>query len=241
MKPMILVARRELGSYLNTVWGWGILALVLLIDGLWFNSFAVGSTAKYSSDVLEDFFYGSSGTTMIAGILLTIRVIAEERQTGTLVILQKAPISEAQIIFGKFLGAFGFLMVVTLLTVYMPMLIFVNGKVSPEQIAAGYLGLIALAATTVAIGTFGSAVSRNQLLAGVVGAGVLVVMLLGWMLGRVTEEPINGVMSYMALFDRHFQPFMRGRINTESLVYFGSVTFAFLMLATRALGARRWQ
>jgi ABC-2 type transport system permease protein len=238
---MMLVARRELGSYLNTVWGWGILALVLLIDGLWFNGFAVGSTAKYSSDVLEDFFYGSSGTTMIAGILLTIRVIAEERQTGTLVILQKAPISEGQIIFGKFLGAFGFLSFVTLLTVYMPMLIFVNGKVSPEQIGAGYLGLISLGAATIAIGTFGSAVSRNQLLAGVVGAGVLVVMLLGWMLGRVTEEPINGIMSYMALYDRHFQPFMRGRINTESLVYFGSVTFAFLMLATRALGARRWQ
>jgi ABC-2 type transport system permease protein len=74
---------------------------------------------------------------MIAGILLTIRVIAEERQTGTLVILQKAPISEGQIVFGKFLGAFGFLTFVTLLTIYMPMLIFVNGKVSPEQIGAG--------------------------------------------------------------------------------------------------------
>ena len=241
MKAMMLVARRELGSYLNTVWGWGILAFVLLIDGLLFNAYALGSAAKYSSDVLEGFFYFSSGTTMIAGILLTIRVIAEERQTGTLVILQKAPISEGQIVFGKFLGAFGFLTFVTLLTIYMPMLIFVNGKVSPEQIAAGYLGLIGLGGTTIAVGTFGSAVARNQLLAGVVGAGVLVVLLLGWMLGRVTEPPVSGILSYMAIFDRHFQPFERGRINTESLVYFASVTFAFLLLATRALGARRWQ
>jgi ABC-2 type transport system permease protein len=241
MKPMILVARRELGSYLNTVWGWSILAFVLLIDGLLFNAFAVSNTARFSSDVLEDFFYFSSGTTMIAGILLTIRVIAEERQTGTLVLLQKAPISEGQIVFGKFLGAFGFLSLVTLLTVYMPLLIFVNGKVSWAQIGAGYLGLIVLGGTTIAIGTFGSAISRNQLLAGVVGGGLLVVMLLGWMLGRVADEPFSDVLSYMAIFDRHFQPFMRGRINTESLVYFGSVSFAFLLLATRALGARRWQ
>jgi ABC-2 type transport system permease protein len=123
----------------------------------------------------------------------------------------------------------------------MPMLIFVNGKVSWAQIGAGYLGLLLLGGATLAIGTFGSAVSRNQLVAGVVGAGVVVLMLLGWMLGRITEEPVSGVLSYLALFDRHFQPFMRGRINTESIVYFLSVGFAFLMLATRALGARRWQ
>jgi len=241
MKPVLLLARRELATFLNTWWGWAILAMVLLIDGLLFNAFAMGSSPRFSADVLEDFFYFSSGTTMIAGVLLTMRLLAEERQTGTIVLLQTAPISEGQVVLGKFLGAMGFLFIITLLTIYMPILIQVNGKVSWGQIGAGYLGLLCLGGSAVAIGTFGSAVSKNQLLAAVIGGTVLVLMLLGWLLARITEPPISEVLSYSALFDRHFQPFMRGRINSESLILYGSVIFGFLLLSTRVLQARRLQ
>ena len=58
---------------------------------------------------------------------------------------------------------------------------------------------------------------------------------------RITSPPLSEVLSYMAIFDRHYQPFMRGRINTESLVYYGSVTYIFLLLAIRSLQSRRWQ
>lgn len=62
-----------------------------------------------------------------------------------------------------------------------------------------------------------------------------------WLVSRGTEPPLKSVFAYLALFDKHFQPFMRGRINTESLVYYGSLAFGFLLLSTRALKARRWQ
>lgn len=241
MRPVLLLARRELAAYLNTAWGYAILASVLVIDGLLYNAFAVGSSPRFSADVLEDFFYFSSGTTMIAGLLLTMRLIAEERQTGTIVVLETAPVSETQVILGKFLGAYGFLALITVLTLYMPALIFVNGKVSWAQIGAGYTGLLMLGAATVAIGTFGSSVARNQLVAAVVGGVLLVLMLLGWLVSKIADPPLSDVLSYIALFDRHFQPFMRGRINTESLVFFGSVTFGFLMLSVRALSWRRMQ
>lgn len=241
MKSALLLARRELATYLNTWWGWTILALVLTLDGLMFNAFALSGTARYSADVLEDFFFYSSGTTMIAGVLLTMRLIAEERQTGTVVLLQTAPISEMQVVLGKFLGAFGFLAIITLATFYMPLLIQINGKVSWAQIATGYAGLLSLGAAAVAIGTLGSALARNQLLAASMGGVMLVGMLLGWMLGRVTEPPISGVLSYIALFDRHFQPFMRGRLNTESFVFYGSVVFAFILIAVRVLQSRRYR
>ena len=107
MKTILHLTKRELSSYLNTTWGIAILAMILLLDGLLFNTFSLGDTPRYSADVLEDFFYFSSGTTMIAGILLTMRLLAEERQTGTESLLQTAPITEAQIIIGKFLGANG--------------------------------------------------------------------------------------------------------------------------------------
>ena len=239
MTPTLLIARRELATYLNTAWGWVILAAVLLIDGLLFNAFAMTDSPRYSADVLEDFFFFSSGTTMIAGVLLSMRLIAEERQSGTMVLLETAPVTEAQVVLGKFLGAFGFLTVITLATVYMPILIQVNGKVGWEQIGAGYLGLLSLGGAAVAIGTFGSSLAKNQLLAAAMGGAILVLMLLGWLLARITEAPISEVLAYTALFDRHFQPFMRGRVNTESLVRDGSVIVGVLTMATRVLQMRR--
>jgi ABC-2 type transport system permease protein len=241
MKTVALLVRRELAAYFNTSWGWVILAFVLLIDGLMFNGFALGAKERYSADVLQDFFYFSSGTTMIAGILITMRLLAEERQTGTVVLLETAPIREAEVVLGKFLGAFFFLAIVTVLTGYMPALIFVNGKVSIAQILTGYIGLLSLGAATVAIGTFGSALARNQLLAAVLGAVMLVLMLLGWLLGQVTDPPVSEIFSYIAIFDRHFQPFMEGRINTEGLVFYAGLCFLFLLLSTRTLQVRRWR
>ena len=150
-----------------------------------------------------------------------------------------APEGSVDIVLGKFLGAFLFLALITLATAYMPALIFVHGKVSLGQILVGYTGLLSLGAATIAIGTFSSAIARNQLLAAVLGAGILVFILLGWMMGQVTEAPLNGIFSYTAIFDRHFQPFMKGRLNTEGLVYFASICFAFLLLAVRSLQLRR--
>lgn len=239
MRTIGLLVRRELRSYFDTAWGWTILAMVLILDGLMFNAFALGTRERYSAEVLSDFFYLSSGTTMIAGVLLTMRLIAEERQTGTFTLLQTAPIRPVEIVLGKFLGAFAFLSIVTLLTAYMPALIFVHGKVSIGQILVGYTGLLSLGAATIAVGTFSSALAKNQLLAAVIGAGLLVLLLLGWLVGQVTEPPLSGVFSYSAIFDRHFQPFMKGRLNTEGLVYYASLCFGFLLMATRVLQLRR--
>ena len=94
-------------------------------------------------------------------------------------------------------------------------------------------------ATAIAIGTLGSSLAKTQLFAALFGGATLVLFLLGWLLGKISSPPINDIFSYTALFERHFQPFMRGRINTESLVYYLSVTLFFLLLSTRILQARR--
>jgi len=239
VNAIFLIAKKELSSFLNTSWGIAIFAIILLLDGLLFNAFALGSSPRYSADVLEDFFYFSSGTTMIAGILLTMRLLAEERQQGTDALLLTAPIQENQIVIGKFFGAMGFLLLITLSTIYMPLLIQLNGKVSWGQIFAGYLGLTCLGATTVAIGTFGSTISKNQLSSAITSAGILVLFLLGWLLGKVTSPPFDTVFSYLALFDKHFQPFMSGKINSEAIAFYLSLTVIFLLLSVRIIQTRR--
>lgn len=241
MKGVFLIARRDFLAYFNTIWGYLILATVLLIDGLLFNVLAMGSTARYSAEVLDQFFWGCSGTTMIAAIILTMRLFAEERSQGTMVLLDTAPVSDLTIVLGKFLAAFAMIALVTVLTLYMPAQIFVNGKVSPSQIFAGYLGLLCIGASTVAIGTWGSSISRSQLVAAVVSALTVTLLLLSWMAAKTASPPFKDILSYVALYDHHFQPFQKGRINTESLVYHASVTFGFLMLTVRGLQGRRWR
>jgi ABC-2 type transport system permease protein len=239
VNTIFLIAKKELASFLNTSWGLSIFAIILLLDGLLFNAFALGSAPRYSADVLEDFFYFSSGTTMIAGILLTMRLLAEERQQGTDALLLTAPIQEGHIVVGKFLGALSFLLIITLGTIYMPLLIQINGKVSWGQIAAGYIGLSCLGASTIAIGTFGSTISKNQLSAAITSAAILVLMLLGWLLGKITAPPFDTIFSYLAFFDKHFQPFMSGKINSEAVIFYLSITCLFLLLSVRVIQSRR--
>ncbi|MFB6374667.1 MAG: ABC transporter permease, partial [Bradymonadaceae bacterium] len=146
MKGLYLVIRRELAAYVNSIWGYIVVAAILVIDGLLFNAFALGTEARLSENVLRQFFYFSFGTTMVASILLTMPLIARERQSGTINLLDSSPLSDWQIVGGKWLSAFLFVTAMTLLTLYMPALIFVNGKVSVGHIAAGYLGLISVGA-----------------------------------------------------------------------------------------------
>jgi len=241
MKVVWLIMGRELGCYFRSYMGYIIIAVVLLIDGLLFNAYALGGGEKYSAEVLQHFFYFSSGTTMVAGILLTMRLLAEERQMGTMVLYSTSPVKESHIVLGKFLSAFVFLCLLTCLKIYMPLLIFVNGKVSAGHILGGYTGLICLGAASSAIGIFGSSLARSQIIAAIVSTAILVSILLFWLLANVTAPPFSSVFGYLALHNKHFMPFMKGIINLRDLVYYFSLTCLFLMLSTKVIEAQRWR
>lgn len=241
MIPALLIARRDLGAYLHGLTGYVIVAAVLFVNGILFQAFALGDSAKYSHEVLEHFFYFSSGTTMIASVLLTMRAIAEERQTETEVLLQTSPVSDTQVVVGKYLAAMGMLGLLTAMTAYMPALIFWHGKVSLAHVGVGYLGLMALGSATCAIGIFGSSLFRNQMAAAILSGVLVVTLLILWMVADKVEAPFEDLLAYMALYNKHFVPFQEGRLSTAGLVYFASATFAFLMLSIRVLEGRRWR
>ena len=241
MGKCLLVAGRELRAYFSTWMGYVICAAALFIEGLLFNAYAVGSQPKVSADVLADYFYFASGMTMVAGVFLAMRLLAEEKQNGTLVLFYTSPISERQIVYGKFLSALCFSLIIQLLSLYMPGLVFMVGKVSLGHLAAGYLMLTLLGACAISISLFASAISPNQLVAGVTGALFLVTFLILWMVADVVSPPLKELFGYLAIHNRHFVPFAQGIVHTRDVIYYGSVVVFFLECSVRALEARRWQ
>ena len=129
----LLIARRELFAYLRSPLGSAIIAAALLVDGILFY-FASLDVKRLSAQLLTQFFYDSSAATMIAGLLLSMRLLAEERQAGTITLLNTAPIRDRDIVLGKFISSFGVLTLMNLLTAYMPLMVYVRGKVSVGHI-----------------------------------------------------------------------------------------------------------
>ncbi len=240
-RGIFLIVKREFGQYFGTQSGYIISALTLFLSGLFFHAFALGKGAKFSSDVLSDYFYYSSGTTIAAGVFFAMRLIAEERQTGTLALLSTSSLSEGQIILAKFLSAFLVLSMLILVTAYMPLLVFVNGQVSIGHILAGYLGLLLIGAASVSIGLFGSSLVKSQLVALMISGVITVVMLLLWMTSRIVDGRLGDLIAHFALHDKHFRPFMEGTVTVSNIVYYLSVCVLFLVMARNGLEARRWK
>jgi ABC-2 type transport system permease protein len=240
MSAVFLIARRELFGYLSTMTGWLIVAVVLLADGLLFNGFAM-SGEKKSFDVLQGFFYFSSGTTMVASIFISMRLFAEERQQGTMVLLETAPIGEHTVVLGKFLGAWSFLLLLLALSAYLPALVLVNGHVSVGHVVAGYVGLALLGAACIGVGALSSALAKNQILAAVMSGTAIVFLLLAWLLGKKIEGTLGDVVGFLDLFDQHYRAFSRGTVKLASVAYYAGLAWASLLVCTAVLSARRWR
>jgi ABC-2 type transport system permease protein len=242
MTAVWLIACRELGAYLRTWSGYVIAAVALLVDGILFNAFAMSNERSLlSTDVLSQFFYLSSGVVMAASVFISMRLLAEERQTGSMILLASSPVRERDIVLGKFLSAIIFLALICVASVGMPLLILVNGKLSVGHVAAGYLGLLLLGGASLAIGILGSALTRSQLIAAIVSGGLLVGAILLYPLGSVTEHPLSDVLFSMGIWHRHFPAFQTGIINLRDVVYYIAVTYFALFLSVRVLEARRWR
>lgn len=237
----MLIVRREVGQYASTWSGYLIAAALLLLSGLLYNVFGVGSVPQYSRDVLASAFYFLSGTTLVAGILFAMRLIAEERQTGSLPLLLGSPLDDGEIVFAKYLSAFVPVAIYVALAGYIPLLVFFRGNVSLGHVLAGYLGLLCIGSAGVAIGLFGSALFRSQLVAAIVSGVIAVVMLVLWKTSQLIEGALGEVVAGMALHDDHFRPFMEGTIELANVVYYASVTLFFLVLSRNVLEAKRWR
>jgi ABC-2 type transport system permease protein len=242
MRTISILFRRELAAYVRSPLGYVVAALLLLIDGLLFQTSALGARPGLSAEVLFKFFEFTGGVVQVAGIALSVRLITEERQQHTIVLLNTSPVRDYEIVLGKFLAALVFLTGMIVLSLYMPLLIMVNGKITVSQLVVGYVGLLLLGASSLAIGLFASALARQQLVAFAVAGAINGAMVLLFPLALRVDDEVTRVIGSLDLWWVHFREgFMQGIVNLSDVVYYLAVIYFFLLLATKTLEAKRWQ
>lgn len=241
MNAILLIASRELGSLFRGTLGFVVIAGLLAAQGLVFQGIAMSGGEYRSSEVLEYFFRVSFGFTAAAGVLIAMRSVSLELREDTIVNLYTAPINEWQMVLGKWLAAFAFVLLFIVLGGFMPLLIAVNGTINPGHLMSGYLGLVLVGAAAAAVGTFGSTLSKHQVLGGVLGGVIFGLLVVMWWVANKVDPPFSALLAYLAMYQKHFEDFGRGIIQSRSIVYYASIAFVALLGGRIVLGARRWR
>lgn len=157
---------------------------------------------------------------------------------GTLELLLTNPVRDIEVVLGKYLASLVTLLVMLALTFYYPLLLFWFGDPDLGPLLTGYLGMFLLGAAMMAVGLLASSLTANQIVAAVLGLGLLILM---WVVGSLgMTSAVGKVLDYLSLTG-HFSDFTWGVIDTKSVIYYISVAAVFVFLTARSLEMRRWR
>ncbi|HTM49855.1 MAG TPA: ABC transporter permease subunit [Bryobacteraceae bacterium] len=254
MKNILIICRKELKSYFSSPIAYLLMAIFAVIFGFFFYSATAffvmrgmesqmmgrGQPMDVNEWVIRPLLSNASVIGLFLIPMLTMRLYAEEKRSGTMELLLTSPIRDIEIIIGKFIAAIIMYACIIGVSALDLAALFAYGKPDWKPILVGYLGLLLQGGALIAIGTFISTTTRNQIIAG--GATFAVCLLL-WVLDWVSsyEQAIWAkVVSYLSVV-QHFEPFSKGVIDTKDLVFFLSLTFFGLFLTARSMESLRWR
>ncbi len=243
MSPMLTIARREFRSYFDSPLAYVVICLSFLALGLMFFLYS-GNFWQVDQATLQKMFeYAPPGLSFLVVPVVTMRLLAEERRSGTLEMLITLPVRDSDVILGKYLGALGLVLVLVLASLIYPLAMFKwpwhLGPLDMGPVMSGYLGLLLFSMAAVAVGLLVSSLTQSQAVAFFVTFSVLG---LSWVLGTIADRLPSGLgtaLSYVSLQQR-FDDFARGLVDVRNVIYFLSVTVIALVVAFRALERRKW-
>ena len=238
MQKTLVLARRELAGYFISPMGYIIGAVFLLASGLWFfhKIFIPGNEAS-----LRPLFEAMAYMMVFAVPLLTMRVISEEYRSGTIETLMTAPITDTEVIVGKYLGIMAYYISLLGGTAVFLVLMYIFGQPDPGVAIMGYAGMILLGSAFVAVGIFTSTLTQHQLLAAVLGSSILAVFVIVMqVLVTHASEPFNYLAARLNAMT-YFRDFARGTFDSRGLVFFVTITALFLFLSVKKLESKRWR
>jgi ABC-2 type transport system permease protein len=172
--------------------------------------------------------------------MLTMRTYSEEKRSGTMELLLTAPITDLEIIVGKFLGALTLYSVMLLVTIVYVGILFAYSDPEWRPIGAGYLGLLLLGGGFISFGLFVSSLTRNQIVAAV---GTFSLVLILWIIDWLADQAgptTRTIVSYLSI-TQHFEDFAKGIIDTKHVVYYLTFIIFGLFLTAKSVDTERWR
>lgn len=248
MSPMLTIAKREFRSYFDSPIAYVVICLSFLALGMQFFFKNGGFFQADRSSVERLFEYTPMGLTFLVIPVITMRLLAEERRSGTLEMLITLPVRDSDVVLGKFAGALGLVLVLVLATLLYPFMIFrwpwVLGTLDPGPVFSGYLGLILFGAAATAVGLLISALTESQSVAFFITFFVLGALwvfddIAGQLSANGTGNWVVVALQYMS-FQTRLSGFWRGLVDIKDVIFFLTVIVLSLLVAFRALERRKW-
>jgi ABC-2 type transport system permease protein len=217
VRNVLLICRKELKSYFASPIAYLLMAFFGLIFGFGFYT--------ATRDMIP---------------MITMRLFAEEKRSGTIELLLTSPIKDIEIIVGKWLGAMLLYLCVLGMSMINIAMLFAWGKPDLKPVLVAYLGLILQGGALLAIGAFISTTTKNQIIAGGVTFFVcLLLWLLSWFTAYDNSAPAQ-VVNYISIVT-HFENFSKGVLDSKDVVFYCSMIFFALFLTSRSMESLRWR
>lgn len=242
---MLSILNKELSGFFSSLVAYFTMAIFLLVTGLFLWVFPDSSILDYGYAGLDSFFNLAPYLFMFLIPAITMRSLTEERKDGTFELLATRPISDWQIVLGKFLAS---LLIVVLTLV--PTLIYyfsvyqlgvTKGNIDTGAVIGSYIGLVLLAGAFTSIGLFTSSLGKNQIIAFTLAVFLCFFAFIGFdsISTLISLRSIDNLLVGLGI-SQHYQSISRGVLDTRDLVYFMSFAAIFLLFTKTALGGRRW-
>jgi ABC-2 type transport system permease protein len=253
---ILAIANKELRSYFNSPIAYAVIGFFAFAFGFMFLVYLYGFMERSMQMSMNPMGGGTVNVNQLLirplvmqlGVIwlfilpmVTMRAYAEEKRSGTMELLLTAPLTDGQIIGGKFLGAFGLYAAMLLATVPSFAVLFAYGNPDWAPLVATYLGLLLFGAAFLAIGLFISSLTQNQIVAGAATFMLLLMLLLiGWLRDFTTWDVALEVISALSIYE-HLDDFTKGIIDTKHIAYYVSIVTLGLFLTARSVDSERWR
>ena len=236
MSPALVISRREIRTYFNSPVAYIVVTVFMVLTGyLFFPPLFVEGQAD-----MRGFFGNMPILFMFLAPAITMRLLADERSSGTLEMLITMPVRDWEVVLGKFLAAMALVCAALGLTLVFAITVRVFGPLDRGPTIGGYLGLLLMGGAYVAIGVMCSAFTRNSIVAFIVAFAISFALFLFGHIGQFVPQAVQPLVAFLSI-SNHFENISRGVIDSRDVIYYLSVMAVSLLMATLALESRRWR
>jgi ABC-2 type transport system permease protein len=239
MRNVIAVMQRELLSLFCSPIGYVVITGFLLVTGVIVLRAGVFGPGRPAT--LRDVFFWTPFVLTFVVPAISMRALAEEYRTGTIETLMTAPLSDFQMVLGKYLASLIFYLIMIAPTLVYLILMEIFGNPDWGAALAAYLGLLLVGMSFTAFGVFASSLTHNQIVAWIAGAvPLLLFACLGFFMVDMVEGRLRQVLQQINVMAR-FGQFTRGQVESDAVVFFLATTALFLFLTVKVVESRRWR